>query len=344
MKMRNQMTAIGTGIALVCFLCLLYFVLRKGELAWGAAMAGEHAETGASKEMQRLLWKELSLDGKKYRYSSDYETYLFIGTDASGNEEAEGEEYTGDMADFLLLAAVNRTERTYTLLQLNRDTITEISMIGKDGKGEASADMQLCTAHWFGGTQQESCENTVKAVSDMLGGIAIDGYYSMSMEELPALNHAAGGVTVTIESDFSDIDPSMKMGETITLTDEQAYTFVRSRYGVDDEENVSRMARQRQYMEALLQKIREKTEEDPGFALRIYEELSQKSVTNVSGGRITDLLAEMAGAEGGGILQLEGESRTGQKLGDGIEHAELYLDKKAIVKTLEKMYNMIEKQ
>ena len=52
----------------------------------------------------------------------------------------------------------------------------------------------------------------------------------------------------------------------------------------------------------------------------------------------------MAGAEGGGILQLEGESRTGQKLGDGIEHAEFYLDKKAIVKTLEKMYNMIEKQ
>lgn len=347
MKKISQIKVLLAGIALICFLCLLYFVLRQGELAWGASSARQSSEkkqgeTGASQELQRLLWKDLSLDGKKYRYSSDYETYLFIGTDGSGNEEAEREEYTGDMADFLLLAAVNRTEQTCTLLQLNRDTITEIPLLGKNGKGAASADMQLCTAHWYGGTRQESCENTVKAVSDLLGGIAIDGYYSMSMEELPALNHAVGGVTVTIESDFSRIDPSMKMGETMTLSDEQAYTFVRSRYGVDDEENISRMERQQQYMKALFKKIREKTDEDSGFALRFYEELSKKSVTNMSGGLISDLVAELAGSGSTEILQLEGESRTGQKLGDGIEHAEFYLNQNAIVKTLKKMYNIVD--
>ena len=63
------------------------------------------------------------------------------------------------------------------------------------------------------------------------------------MDEIAQLNHVIGGATVTIEDDFSDVDSSLVQGETITLTDEQAYNFLSARMNVGDGENESRMRR-----------------------------------------------------------------------------------------------------
>ena len=164
------------------------------------------------------------------------------------------------------------------------------------------------------------------------------------MKDIATLNHAVGGVTVTIESDFSRVDASMKKGETVTLSDEQACTFVRGRTGVDDGENTSRMERQRQYMEAFFEQLQKKAGEDSGFVLSLYETLSETSVTDMSGGLISDLLAAMDGAENGGILTPEGETRLGAHLGDGILHTEFYLDKNDIVSTIKTLYNIQEKE
>lgn len=343
MKRHNRIKGILAAVSVLGGLCLFCFALGKGEQIWRETLSGKTTEDSSTQEMEKLLWKDISLNGKEYRYSRDYETYLIIGTDASGNEETGRERYVGNMADFLLLAVVNRTEGTYAFLHLNRDTMTEVTLLDTDGTGTATANIQLCTAHWYGGTQKESCENTVKAVSDMLGGILIDGYYSINMSEIPRLNHAVGGVTVTIENDFSKIDASLKMGETITLSDEQAFTFVRSRMGVEDEENTSRMARQRQYLEAFFEKVQEKTAENSEYALNLYDELSDVSVTNMSGGLISDLLVELNGAENKGILLTEGKTQLGTHLGDGLEHTEFYLDRNAIVSTMERLYNIEEK-
>lgn len=340
MSRKNQIKAVLAAAGVLLFLGIVYFLMQRGEQAWGA----EHAAEDTGQELERLLWQDISLNGKDYRYSRDYETYLLIGTDGSGNEVDDREEYRGNMADFLLLAIVNRVEKSYAFLQLNRDTMTEITLLNQDGQGEATADMQLCTAHWYGGTPKESCENTRKAVEKLLGGIAVDGYYSINMKDIATLNHAVGGVTVTIESDFSRVDASMKKGETVTLSDEQACTFVRGRTGVDDGENTSRMERQRQYMEAFFEQLQKKAGEDSGFVLSLYETLSETSVTDMSGGLISDLLAAMDGAENGGILTPEGETRLGAHLGDGILHTEFYLDKNDIVSTIKTLYNIQEKE
>ena len=58
----------------------------------------------------------------------------------------------------------------------------------------ATAEQQLCTAHWYGGTDEIGCQNQVKAVSDLLGGLPISGYFSLGLDDIPELNHAIGGV------------------------------------------------------------------------------------------------------------------------------------------------------
>ena len=221
MRRKEKIKALLWVAGFAGMICLIYFMLQKGEQTFGVAKDTEdQVQVETSDELEKLLWKSIKFGKKKYQYSSDYETYLFLGTDGSGHESANREEYVGNMADFLMLAVINRKEQTYALLQLNRDTMTEIDLIGKDGEGMATANMQLCTAHWYGGTEKESSENTVNAVSKLLGGLTIDGYYTLNMENISRLNHAAGGVTVTIKNDLTSLDPSMKQGETITLTDE----------------------------------------------------------------------------------------------------------------------------
>lgn len=341
---RQKKTVIIVALAvLVCVIAagIWYFRKRQSEKASvtdGQAQTQQQSET--TDELEKLLWNKIKLNGKKYKYSTDYETYLFMGTDGSGKENADRGEYVGNMADFLMLAIVNRKEKTYAFLQLNRDTMTEINLIGRDGKGMATAEMQLCTAHWYGGTPEESCENTVKAVSEMLGGIKINGYYAINMQDIGKLNHAIGGVTVTINSDFGDVDTTLKKGETVTLSDEQAYNFLRYRQGIDDGENTSRMKRHRQYMQAFMAKLKEKMQDNPSVGAEIYEQMSEVAVTDMSGGLLTDVLTDMQQATDRGIFELEGTTELGQHLDDGLEHMEFYLDKIAIVKTLKDLYNM----
>ena len=46
-------------------------------------------------------------------------------------------------------------------------------------------------------------ENTVDAVSTLLGGHKIDGFAMVNMSAIEVVNDMVGGVTVTIEDDFS---------------------------------------------------------------------------------------------------------------------------------------------
>ena len=286
----------------------------------------------------------IKLNGDKYDYYDELETYLIIGTDASGNESGSGEEYRGNMADFLLLMVIDKTANEYGFLQLNRDAMTEVNLISRDGSGEATAEIQLCTAHWYGGNSEMSCNNTVTAVSKMLGGIPIDGYYAMNMDDIPKLNQEVGGVEVTLEEDFSDVDSAMVKGTTLTLTDEQAYHYIHDRYGVGDEKNTSRMKRQKQYMKGLMEKIKQKVKSEPAFLNKVFSKYKKEATTNISSGKLSRMAEAMNVSKSKGTLVLKGENKVGQALGDGIDHAEFYPSCESLVEVMTKLCNLQKRQ
>ena len=63
-----------------------------------------------------------------------------------------------------------------------------------------------------------SCENTADAVSRMLGGLKIDGYYELPMDAIADLNDVVGGITLEIKGDFTVVNPAMEEGKTLTLS------------------------------------------------------------------------------------------------------------------------------
>ncbi len=343
-RKQRQIKAVAAVVGIVVLIVIFWIAVRGVEKKTAGRQrdkaGANNAEAG--QEFPKEYGKEeiVELYGDYYTYNHDIETWLFIGTDKSGNETGKGEDYRGSMADVLLLAVFDKTDKTYGFLQLDRDTIAEVTMMQTDGSDYVSADLQICTAHWYGGNPKQSCENTVEAVSGFLGGIPIDGYYSLGMEDIATLNHAVGGVEVTVLGDFSKVDPSLKEGERVLLNDEQAFTYIHDRYGVADETNVQRMQRHNQYMKALFAKVNEKFKESPGFINELYEELEDRAVTNAKGRDLSRIMNQMVGGENRGIYQIEGEAVLGRRLEDGIDHVEFYPDEDSVKEVMTELYHL----
>lgn len=207
----------------------------------------------------------------------DYTTLLFIGVDKSSLDSSTVR--GGGQADFLLLMTIDRENRKVDLLQLDRDTISPVQVYGVFGNPGGIRDMQICLSYAFGTDPQKGCENTVRAVSEFLGGIPIDGYVALDLDGMTILNDALGGVTVTLTEDFTDLDPTMKAGETIRLQGKQAEYFLRTRMTVGDGTNEQRMSRQGAFIRSAATMLNEKMNEDANFVASLMNLLREHLVT-----------------------------------------------------------------
>lgn len=248
----------------------------------------------------------VEINGKKYVPKKNIEVYLFIGVDV-WDEVTEATDYgEAGQCDYLYLMVRDLSDGTYKTLPINRNTITTVKTIDLDGSYLGESDIQIAFAHAHGNGMEDSCENVVDAVSNLLYGQEIDGYAAVNMGAISIMNNLADGVTVTIEDDFSKVDESLVMGETITLTDEQAVTFVRGRTNVADETNENRMERQSVYMDGLEKNLKAKIQTDGEFPLEIYEALQDYMVTNINSQKFSKLALLVASDKNEGELTIEG--------------------------------------
>lgn len=250
----------------------------------------------------------ITIDGKEYVPRSNILSYLFIGVDQDVKVEEMSEDTGTGQSDVLILLIIDKVNNTYAILPVNRDTVTYVDSLDDDNHVLSGTEMQLAFAHASGDGKKGSCENTMKAVSGLLRGQRIDGYYAMNLHGIGIVNHDLGGVTVTVKDDFSMADSSLIMGETITLTDEQAETFVRSRMSMDDPTNENRMGRQSVFIESAKPVFFDKTNQDSSFPLDLYDDLSEYAVTSLSKNDISKISKALLKNEDLGTFNIEGES------------------------------------
>lgn len=248
----------------------------------------------------------VTINGVKCKPNWDIKTYLFIGEDARGVKQRKTEADGTGQSDVLELLVLDTKNNTYHTLPINRDTITDVKSLDDDGSYLATTKTQIALAHANGDGMELSCENTVDAVSNMLYGIQIEGYLCLNMDSIKVLNHLAGGVTVTIEDDFSQSDKSLVKGKTVTLTDDQAMHYVHDRMNVGDGTNICRMRRQKAYISALTPIYEEKLKADSGFINDFYNELSDYMVTDMSVGEMGNVANMILNSEDKGELSIKG--------------------------------------
>lgn len=275
--------------------------------------------------------KTIRRDGVSYYPRQDIRVFLVMGIDRAGPVSDSGSYMNSGAADVIAVMVFDETKKEYRILTLNRDTMCQLPVLGLNGKPAGSITAQLALSHTYGNGLQQSCENTEKAVSDLLYGVYIDHYVSMNMDVVSILTDAVGGVKVDVKDDFSLIDDSIKKGE-LVLNGEQAYKFVRTRKGVEDQLNISRMDRHAEYMEGFIDSFRMKIGNNTTKAMDIYETVSPYIVTNCSQQVMISLLNRFYDYDLVEVLSPSGNNVRGE------EYMEFYLDENALDELVLKLF------
>ena len=259
------------------------------------------------------------------------ETILVMGLDKNERSEMLEGYVNKTQSDFLLLLVIDQENRSINSLQINRDTMTEITRLGVFGGATGKYTAQIALAHAYGSGGSDSALNAVKAVSNFLGGVKIDHYMTFTMDSVALVNDMVGGVTVFIEDDFSEMDPSLVQGQEITLKGEQALHFVRGRTNVADGTNLNRMARQRQYMMGLYEKIMAAAAQDEAFPEKLVKKMADAFDTDLSVYQLDSLFDTLLECKMGEILTIEGENVRG-------EFMEFYADPDSVAQAVQTLF------
>ena len=262
-------------------------------------------------------------DGVEYYPRQDITVVMVLGIDESG-PVASSESYMNQgAADVVMLAVFDEAKQTCDILQLNRDTMLEMPVLGIGGKKAGTYFGQLALSHTYGTGLADSCENTMQAVSDYLYGITIDHYVALNMDAIAILNDAVGGVAVEVTDDFSQVDPTIGQGKVI-LTGQQALHYIRSRQGLGDQLNVSRMARHREYAQGFMASFRAAREGSAEFMLKTYDALLPYMVTDCTLNTISGFVDRYEDYTVNPPVTPEGESKL------GTEYYEFYADEEKL--------------
>ncbi len=253
-------------------------------------------------------------DGVSYGLRDGLECFLLIGLDKLSTQNPDPEAHRNQQqADFLVLMLVDHADQSFRALHINRDTMTTIQRYGLAGMKLQSMYAQLALAHTYGNGGTLSCRYTCDAVSGLLLGVPIRHYMSLTMDAIPVLNDLVGGVTVTIEDDFSQVDPELVQGRTQRLVGQQALTFVRARGSMTDSSNLKRMERQRSYLAGLYEQLTASLRGGENFSMRLATALSDYAVSDLSVEEISELAERIKDYRYEGIETLEGEAVVGEQ-------------------------------
>ena len=235
-------------------------------LSDGSGSVGESQEEGypqirSLSDLGEEKWSEgtVRYQGKLYRYKDSMQNYLFMGIDNDGPARLSEDGISGGQSDAMFLLSMDERERELFVIAINRNTIVPVDVYNRDGEFISQVDLQICLQHGYGDGMKLSCIRSVEAVERLFRNIPISGYVALNMGGLAAMNDAAGGITLEPLESIRRGDVTIKKGEEITLTGEQAYAYLRTRdvevFGSADE----RLKRQMQYILLFFEKLTQNT-------------------------------------------------------------------------------------
>jgi LCP family protein required for cell wall assembly len=185
---------------------------------------------------------------------------LLVGTDACEDEYKQyfggrctGKDAGGELNDVNILLHVSDNPRRVTAISFPRDLMLGIpSCTSESGSTSAAMSKQpLNDSYGYGGL---SC--VAKTISQLTGE-NIDYAAKVTWGGVIEITNAIGGVDVCVANGINDpkytglvLEPGMH-----TLQGVEALQFLRTRHGVGDGSDLSRISNQQQYMSRLVKKI-----------------------------------------------------------------------------------------
>ena len=298
----------------IILLAMAVVVLVAGVLILRQQEDSEYRETRGSMTEGFGELKTVTLNGQTWREKPAVTTILVGGIDQKTREESSGRVryQNGGQVDFLLLVAVDRTGKQIHQLQIDRDTIAPVRVVGLFGDDGGTSEMQIALSHRFGATPRDNAENTVRSVQTLLDGLPIDAYYMIDYRGIAVFNDALGGIRVTVPEDMTSVNPAWTEGSEVTLHGQEAELFVRARKSVGSGTNVERMSRQNAFMQRAIASMKQRIGGDIAFADEIVGTLQALAVSNLTTRELAGVLSDSYGFEVLPVDHPEGEYGVGR--------------------------------
>lgn len=293
---------------------------QDGEVKSGdAGSIQEEAEETVELKEGQIFHK-----GEIWQYNEDILTFLCMGVDSRSGVAYEKVPGKGGQADAIMLIVANPHDEEIQVINVNRDTMTDIEKYDTDGGYAGSEKRQIALQYAYGDGRVGSCELMEKTVAELFYGIPIHGYVALDMESIPTINDSVGGVVVTVPEDMTKYKAEWSEGAEVTLKGSDALLYIREREDESAElgSNLRRIERQKQYLSAFVNKLKEKTKNDITFPISLYGKVQKHTVTSLSVDEMTYLASTMLGYDFSmeNIIGLSGEMAMGEK------NEEYYLD------------------
>lgn len=256
---------------------LLKFLFSEPESEWDDTLSQD-------------WFNEITYEGKQYRYNTDLTNILFLGIDNESGIRDDNMPSEAGQSDCIMLLTLDQATKKARILQIPRDTMTEVDVYNVGGNKFKTLTAQIATqyAYCIGGNS--SCVATKQTVSELLYDLPIDGYLAMDYSSIAPVNDAIGGVTITIPEDYTMIDSAFEKGATLKLTGEQAHRYVRFRDTNAAFSNNERMERQVQYIPAMIDTIRKNAKQSENYYSTLYPLVEKYMVTNLNESQIEKLI------------------------------------------------------
>ena len=326
MQMMRIPKTVKTVVYDCILLILLVVMLYSGLQIWESTVLYSQDEA-----VNVVPTKTIVRDGVEYYPRQDITVLLVLGIDQAGPVQSSNYYRNYGASDSVMLLLFDETNRECTVLYLNRDTMLDMDVLGVSGEYAGTAYGQLALAHTYGTGLEDSCLNVKNTLMNYIHGLTIDYYVSMKLDAIPILNDAVGGVTVNVVDDFSNVDPSITMGE-LTLKGDQVVNFVRTRKNVGDQKNVTRMERQKEYVYGFLNRLREKEHDDANFIFKVYEEVAPYLVSDCPVSTLSGMLDRYMDFTIKEIVTPEGNNVIGE------EYYEFYVDEEKLDQLIVRLF------
>lgn len=248
-------------------------------------------------------------NGKTYEYNQNITSILFMGVDKRELEETEVNG-TGGQADVIVLFAVDTKTGKISMINISRDTMTDVTVYSANGGYVGSQEQQLCLAYAYGDGKKTSCENTVNSVKALFYNIPIKSYLALDLDGIAAVNDSIGGVDVTSPETIGDF----VNGQNYHLEGSLAESFVRSRNHESADANTLRMQRQQVYATQFMNKVISATKEKITTPVDLFNSSSPYTCTNLNPSKILYLAQSVVMSNGMSVEMntVPGEAKMGE--------------------------------
>ena len=225
-----------------------------------------------------------------------------LGRNMKLNVAVFGVDADGTRTDVAFVVHYDSSQESLSLLSIPRDTITEIEVFNPSGTSLGMTDNHINLQYAYGDGKEESCELMKTAVSNLLRGLPIQGYYSMNISGISEVGKLVGDVEIVVPDDsLEEHDPYFKEGATVIINGDNAEEFLRYRDTGKSQSALVRQERQKTYLKALIPKLQEKMQTDSSFVGRLLDDIQPYTVTNMG----NDVFAKLLNAAGNSTLETQ---------------------------------------